>query len=620
MPGIPLLERREGRRVFGLEKDAAMNTNRTMGGLRRFVASTLVCMVAGGVPATATADPLIDQETRIGLAKASHGVTGAGVLVAIMDRGIDWRHEDFRNADGTTRIEYIFDLTDDAGAAAPGNTWGKGTVYTKAQINAALTGGPVLATRDAVGHGTTTAGLCCGNGRASGGLYKGAAENAGLIVIKITSDGAPAHDTQPAEAAFWDATRVPIAIDFATAKATELGKPLVMLLNVGTTGGPADGTSTLAKKVDATVGPGIPGRLFITGAGDDGGQPNHANGTVTQGGVADLVVRKGTAGGAQLLVDFWYSGADRFDVTVTTPSGSSARLLPPATNADYTRKAAPISIITTMGRRVGRHPMANVACMSSQRRSGRLHASVFGSHGPADRSTPHSIRQRLGDVSAPTASCPSPSSTGRSGTWRPPATTSPRIPTCGGRAGRISTGFADLHRTGRPGRTLGVLVSGADMGWRQGVDFCRAGRSRDRHLRPDLVLGDFSRKSRPGWQWKVWRCRGSECGNAHLDRRPRVDAREESRRSMRRRPSRHCRIPRGGTRSRGTCPGSRLGIRKARRKGSTRSSGPPLACILSTRRQVETGDRAGGELQPPGQHPLRHALHLRRRGGAAVGC
>ena len=89
------------------------------------------------------------------------------MIVALLDRGIDWRNNDFRNTDGTTRIKYIFDITDDAGAFAPGNTYGIGTVYTEAQINAALTGGPNFATRDAVGHGTTTAGIPTVNGRQS---------------------------------------------------------------------------------------------------------------------------------------------------------------------------------------------------------------------------------------------------------------------------------------------------------------------------------------------------------------------------------------------------------------------------------------------------------------------
>jgi minor extracellular serine protease Vpr len=291
------------------------------------------CMVAL-VTTAAIADPLVDADTRIDQAKAKYGLTGRNVLVAIMDRGLDYTHPDFINADGTTRVEAIFDLTDDTGATAPGNTYGMGTLYTKAQIQAALAG-PKLATRDAVGHGTSTAGLCCGNGRASNGKYKGPAENSRLLIIKITSDGAPAHDGQPAEAPFYDGFRIPVAVNWAVAKAYELGLPMVMVLNLGSPGGPTDGTSVFSVKIDATVGAAKPGLVFLTGTGDDGGQPNHATGSIGAGQVADLKIHKASASGAALTVDFWYDERDRFDVSVVTPVTTYGPYASPPANSDY---------------------------------------------------------------------------------------------------------------------------------------------------------------------------------------------------------------------------------------------------------------------------------------------
>ena len=127
------------------------------------------------------------------------------MIVAILDRGIDWKNNDFRNDDGTTRIKWIFDLTDNTGANAPGNTYGVGTIYTEAQINAANNGGTQLATRDAVGHGTTTTAIAAGNGRnLADRKYRGIAPKASIIAVKFTTEGAPAHDTQPAEAPFYN--------------------------------------------------------------------------------------------------------------------------------------------------------------------------------------------------------------------------------------------------------------------------------------------------------------------------------------------------------------------------------------------------------------------------------
>jgi len=156
-------------------------------------------------------------ESRVDAAVARYGVRGSNVLVAIMDRGIDWQNDDFRHPDGTTRIEFIYDLTDSSGANAPDNPFGRGTIYTRAQINDALQSGTPLPTRDAVGHGTTTAGIACSGGRHSA-IHRGIAPTARLIVVKITSDGAPAHDDEPEEAPFFDINLIPVAMDFVQAK------------------------------------------------------------------------------------------------------------------------------------------------------------------------------------------------------------------------------------------------------------------------------------------------------------------------------------------------------------------------------------------------------------------
>jgi hypothetical protein len=85
------------------------------------------------------------EEMRVANVGADLGVTGRGVLVALMDRGIDWRNDDFRHADGSTRIESIFDLTDDRGAKSPANKWRMGTIYTRKEIDASLKSGKNLA-------------------------------------------------------------------------------------------------------------------------------------------------------------------------------------------------------------------------------------------------------------------------------------------------------------------------------------------------------------------------------------------------------------------------------------------------------------------------------------------
>jgi minor extracellular serine protease Vpr len=274
---------------------------------------------------------LARAESRTDLAFSTFGLTGQGVIVAILDRGIDWRNNDFRNADGSTRIKFIFDLTDNSGAGAPGNIYGVGTIYTEAQINAANAGGPSLATRDAVGHGTSTAGIAAGNGRNHpNNKYRGIAPEASIIAVKFTTEGAPAHGGQPAESPFYDPALLPIALDFVIDKAAELDMPVVVLPNFGSISGPTDGTSTFSRTVDARFGAGKPGLVFVNGPGDEGGMPNRAGGNVTQGQTTSIQVQK-NAGGT-MIFDLWYPGADRFSVSIQTPSGTIGPFIGPTTN------------------------------------------------------------------------------------------------------------------------------------------------------------------------------------------------------------------------------------------------------------------------------------------------
>ena len=80
------------------------------------------------------------------------GLTGRGVIVAVIDSGIDFFHEDFRNPDGTTRLLELWDQQLER-------------VFTRQEINEALgqdsreKGEALVLSRDLSGHGTAVAGI-----------------------------------------------------------------------------------------------------------------------------------------------------------------------------------------------------------------------------------------------------------------------------------------------------------------------------------------------------------------------------------------------------------------------------------------------------------------------------
>jgi len=255
------------------------------------------------------------EEVNLDQVYAQYDLNGENVVVVIIDRGIDYRHPDFLDENGNTRVAYIYDMIDPTGA---GNPYGVGTIFNRTEIDAALDNNDPPLSTDRFGHGTATNGIVAGNGSGTAGLqFQGVAPKATIISIKITHDPFPPFGTQPGQAGFFDATYIPIALQFAADKIAELGLPSVTLMNIGSVGGPTDGTSLICQAIDDFVNAGNP---FVCGVGDDGGNDNHASGSINQNQTIELDIQKAETG--NLRFDLWYSEDDRFTVSIERPNGT----------------------------------------------------------------------------------------------------------------------------------------------------------------------------------------------------------------------------------------------------------------------------------------------------------
>lgn len=250
------------------------------------------------------------------------GASGRGVLVALVDSGIDFRHGDFRRADGHTRIKSLWDQLDQSyqgsggtiGSAPPMDQSGTplGTLYTESQINAALDGTGVVNSVDLVGHGTLAASAAAGNGRATGngqpaGVYVGTAPEASLLVVRI--GGQNKTDLNfPGD--------VIAALQWIDQRATELAMPVVVNLSFGGHIGPHDGTTPEEMAIDAFVQK--PGRAVVVAAGNEGDIDIHASGSAL-GSHTLQVFQAGED--AFLLVDCWMASGDVVDLGFTDPPG-----------------------------------------------------------------------------------------------------------------------------------------------------------------------------------------------------------------------------------------------------------------------------------------------------------
>ena len=238
-------------------------------------------------------------------------LSGKGVLIGIADSGIDFRHADFRNADGTTKIVALWDQSlppDEERGRKPPDGFRMGTEFTTAQINAALSAEGTAATdeirdvRDTSGHGTAVAGIAGGNG--------GVAPESGLLIVKL---GIPQEDSFPRT------TELMRALTYLVKKAVEIGAPIAVNISFGNTYGPHDSGSLLERFLDNVS---EVGRCVIcVGSGNEGAGMGHASGNLTQARREELSV--GMYQGAFSL-QLWKNYADTFRITLTSPTGSTA--------------------------------------------------------------------------------------------------------------------------------------------------------------------------------------------------------------------------------------------------------------------------------------------------------
>ena len=286
-------------------------------------------------------DAVVEDETasRPLLGERFHGTrTGNKVLVGIIDvGGFDFSHSDFLNSAGETRWVRIWDQVDGA-RNSPAN-FDYGREITQEHMNEALKAsrrqnGPgaglpawALEPQSAMmpgSHGTHVASIAAGN--------RGVARDADLAGVSIALPSDLASDRRRS---FYDSVRVAHAVDYlCDLAATEKYAAVSINISLGTNGGAHDASNAVSRWIDSAMAK--PGRAVCVAAGnagqekatrpDDMGFVNgriHTSGRIEARGLNSdiewIVVGNGIADVSENELEIWYSGSDRFAVSVTPP-------------------------------------------------------------------------------------------------------------------------------------------------------------------------------------------------------------------------------------------------------------------------------------------------------------
>lgn len=311
-------------------------------------------------------------------------LSGTGVLMAVLDSGIDYRRAEFRRGDGSTRIRYLWDQTlrpevrdtalqtdedTDEFVRRPPAGFAMGVEFDSGQINRALEAADsqqqfeLVPSVDSSGHGTAVAGIAAGNSTA----YQGVAPEAELLIVKLG---------QPDASSFPRTTEIMRAVTYTINKAIELRMPVVLNLSFGNTYGSHDGSSLLERFMDNAAE--IGHTVICVGSGNEGNSGGHLAGSLLEeldsGGSVGRTGTGALVGGESVFnqtgrliartasielavadyerslnIQLWKNYCDEYRIYLRSPGGQEAQLPRMINGGKYTLRLEQTEILVYFG-------------------------------------------------------------------------------------------------------------------------------------------------------------------------------------------------------------------------------------------------------------------------------
>lgn len=234
------------------------------------------------------------------------GLYGKGTIVAIIDSGIDYMNEEFRNADGSTRILYIWDQTQ---MGQPPEGYGVGVEYNSEEINQAIKAETlqerlaIVPSQDFSAHGTEVASIAVGN--------NGVASQADIIVVKL---GVAQVGGFPRTIELME------GLNYVIEKAVALQQPIAINMSFGNTYGSHDGSSLLERFIDDLAN--YWKVVICVSVGNEGSNGGHVGGRL---GIEEKVIVELAVDVRQtaLNVQVWKRYEDEVEIILRSPGGEA---------------------------------------------------------------------------------------------------------------------------------------------------------------------------------------------------------------------------------------------------------------------------------------------------------
>lgn len=261
---------------------------------------------------------------------------GQGVLIGIVDTGIDYTNPVFRYEDGTSKIVSIFDQS---GFGNIPEGFLIGAEYTNEQINQALQSEDpysIVPQRDNSGHGTFLASVAAGREYQD---FIGAAPDAELIIVKLKKARnyyLNYYMVPPDDNDVFESISVMVGIEYILRKALSLKRPVAICIGVGTNLGSHDGSSHIEQYLYSISN--ASGVCVCTSAGNESQTKRHTRGKILSTGEMQNVEINAGDTVTNIFVSILSSASDRISVSIISPTGETVGRIPAKTNSIFSTK------------------------------------------------------------------------------------------------------------------------------------------------------------------------------------------------------------------------------------------------------------------------------------------
>lgn len=261
-------------------------------------------------------------------------LTGRGVIIGIVDTGIDYTNKEFLREDDTSRIEVIWDQTvNPTDSSVKADDVFTGMIYDNAKINEAVKAKldgkdpySIVPSKDEIGHGTQMASIAGARGYDKDVI--GVANDCTFAIVKLRESikfKKQLEDENIRNIPVYYLSFIIAGMEFLKNYALKVSKPIIILNSIGSSEHSHDSSDIFSRYLSEISS--YRGLAIVASCGNEGVADGHASGHISSNG--DIKDTELKVSSSMKLFQFivYVRSPNKMSIAVISPSGESSEFM-----------------------------------------------------------------------------------------------------------------------------------------------------------------------------------------------------------------------------------------------------------------------------------------------------